>query len=906
MKQILPRLKLRENDSRLGQYPAKSRIGDRSRTGRNLLSFDDTIVQITTESLTVSFPSMLEISSSQLQSQFTSSIVSTGLISSYLNSQFQTYRTQEENIQPYFEDFTQLTTKDSTYSATGTPQTSVGFGFSAPIQSKTRITLEFDIGADFNFNAIGGETALLTPLSSSITSIQIESNTAAGLGNFNAPNSLDAPTHFNRTGSLFDPFGDPACTFTTVFDPYGFSQNQFSPDQFFTQFSLNNKTSFGNTFNLSSKIDRPFLVEKVTFEVPLKAGPGWTGDRTGIYAGTTDAGTPSYICLDSGGPAITVALAKSASLYSDKFSNYEWICSGTIIPRNDATASIQYAKIEGGLSSFSESIVRFPVGFNFFSKESAIVDPDMSGFFTGTVSVEAVPQSHCGIRSMYFRTFYPGGTPISASLATGSYYSTSQISSSKTFSIIGIGRDFEGLSSGRSYFGKDYLTPNYSSELANRSVWNEASGPEADISLGAYTSDVVVWNQIATQPSPYIVYPQDELSLFFSKCASAITGVDGSSNYYRSSSHDVSISQGRIKIHFYGSIVSDEKEYHDTLNENLTSFSVYETIGTTKAEDQFLPFRFIELSGSYTSPIFTGSLLQKDSNGNYITGTRKHVYHNYESPSFTGLLLNFTSSYFPDTKKKLYEVQKRNKNIRLNSSEKLWDTLVNVEANYEVGVRGSDPFILRSYGKMNIFPYSGTSRNISNNFIQYTLGPDQLFASTDKIILKLFDIGYASTSSTTTYTPVRKDEFYKNLYGYFPDVNDIAFSEGFKYFRSASFISFDNALISSKPQGWLYGLYSGNEDVRTHCIYRRNSFGQIRDMLEQREYTKFYDETGELKAPVQASFYDLFGNPTDAERTTSSNLSQECTSSIPFFEGRILNREDPIDTTKLNLFNVIP
>lgn len=906
MKQILPRLKLRENDNRLGQYPTKSRIGDRSRTGRNAIFFDDTIVQISTSSTTVSFPSMLEISSSQLQQDFTSSIVSTGFIASYLNSQFQNYPNQQDDFVPYSEDFIQLTTKNSEYAATGTPAQNVGFGFSQPIQSKTRITLEFDIGADFHFNGVGGETALLTPLSSSITSIQIESNTAAGLGNFSAPNLLKAPNHWSRTGSLFDPFGDPACVFTTVFDPYGSNVNSFLPSQFFTTFDLNSKTSFGNTFNLSTKIDRPFLVEKVTFEIPLKAGPGWTSDRTGLYAGTYDSGGGAYISLDSGGPAITVALARSASLYSDKFANYEWICSGTIIPRNDATSSIQYAKIEGGLSSFSESVVRFPVGFNFFSKESAIVDPDLSGFFTGSVVVETTPQSHCGIRSLYFRTFYSGGSPISPSIATGSHYMTSEITSSKTFSLIGIGRDFEGKSSGRSYFGKDYLTPNYSRTVSNKQDWDSASGPEADISLGAYTADVVVWNQVATQPSPYIVYPGDNFSLFFSKCASAITGVDLSTNYYRSSSHDVSISQGRIKIHFYGSIVSDGKEYHDTLNQNLTSFSIHETVGASKAQDQFFPFGIIEISSSYNSPIFAGSLLARDSNGNFVTGTRKHVYHNYESPSFTGLLLNFTSSYFPDTKKKLYEVQKRNTNLRINSNERLWDTLVNIEANYEVGTRGTDPFILRSYGKMNIFPYSGTTRKISNNFIEYTLGGEQKFASVDKIVLKLFDIGYASTSSTTTYTPVNNDEFYKNLYGYCPDVNDVSIVEGFKYFRSASFVSFDNALISSKPQGWLYGLYSANQNTRTHCVFRRDRFGQFRDMLEQREFTKFYDETGELKSPVQARFYDLFGNPTDANRTTCSNLSQECTSSLPFFEGVVTNRENPLDTTQLNLFNVIP
>jgi hypothetical protein len=44
-------------------------------------------------------------------------------------------------------------------------------------------------------------------------------------------------------------------------------------------------------------------------------------------------------------------------------------------------------------------------------------------------------------------------------------------------------------------------------------------------------------------------------------------------------------------------------------------------------------------------------------------------------------------------------------------------------------------------------------------------------------------------------------------------------------------------------RGWKYGVENGFP-VYSDCVFRANSFGQFRDMLEQRAYTKFYNEYG--------------------------------------------------------------
>lgn len=100
-------------------------------------------------------------------------------------------------------------------------------------------------------------------------------------------------------------------------------------------------------------------------------------------------------------------------------------------------------------------------------------------------------------------------------------------------------------------------------------------------------------------------------------------------------------------------------------------------------------------------------------------------------------------------------------------------------------------------------------------------------------------------------------------------------------------------------RGWKYGVYNGLPTF-SKIVYRRSSYGQLRDMLEQRQFTKFYmqrsDETKKLGpntvsvAAVQVSFVDSQGNPTNAENTSSQNLSFEATSSFPYFDGETRNR----------------
>lgn len=136
--------------------------------------------------------------------------------------------------------------------------------------------------------------------------------------------------------------------------------------------------------------------------------------------------------------------------------------------------------------------------------------------------------------------------------------------------------------------------------------------------------------------------------------------------------------------------------------------------------------------------------------------------------------------------------------------------------------------------------------------------------------------------------------------------------------------------ISPVIRGWKYGLYSGFP-VYTHAVFRRNKFGQFRDMLEQRLFTKFiYTDDSAIDnvvrgtktkrtknllsaretlttklqdGPVTVKFVSqeakvdsngmgiIVTNQIDPSLTQAQNLDFEAKSSMPFFDGESKNRK---------------
>lgn len=112
-------------------------------------------------------------------------------------------------------------------------------------------------------------------------------------------------------------------------------------------------------------------------------------------------------------------------------------------------------------------------------------------------------------------------------------------------------------------------------------------------------------------------------------------------------------------------------------------------------------------------------------------------------------------------------------------------------------------------------------------------------------------------------------------------------------------------------RGWKYGIYNGLPTF-SKAYFRQDHFGQLRDMLEQRPLTKYYQSSektttstilnfrqGTTPSAVTVKFVDAAGKLTKPENTWSQNLSFEATSSVPYFDGETRNRTD-INTNTLN------
>ena len=95
-------------------------------------------------------------------------------------------------------------------------------------------------------------------------------------------------------------------------------------------------------------------------------------------------------------------------------------------------------------------------------------------------------------------------------------------------------------------------------------------------------------------------------------------------------------------------------------------------------------------------------------------------------------------------------------------------------------------------------------------------------------------------------------------------------------------------------QGFRYGIAS-IEKLNSSAVFRYDRYGQFRDMLEQRIDTRFFvtseNDIGVQDGPVKVLFVDNSNNRVDPDQTTSQNLSEFFTSSLPYFDGHSVDRE---------------
>ena len=404
-------------------------------------------------------------------------------------------------------------------------------------------------------------------------------------------------------------------------------------------------------------------------------------------------------------------------------------------------------------------------------------------------------------------------------------------------------------------------------------------------------------------------------------------------------------------------------------NQFLNSESIFEVIGNYPVVDQFDVLYTNLQSGSYVDRYITGSMLV----ATIATPTGRGGF-TYSTPAprvraFSKLGVDATK--LPSSDNNSYSLQPWReragivKNIKIfSNSERFYDSLLpdftnliktlggsiallNGQGIFYMGSPGGggSPLVGHTYGFIESFPFEpkfskiGRVKRFSTNLVatvEYGTGTSIESTIVSKLVIQIND---GPTSLVQNYwydtpsgNPTLEGDSTKILFGFgdrstkgFYTVVDpytVSGSLGLPVSRYSS----STTRIGPIIRGWKYGIQDGNPHY-TSCVFRRDRFGQHRDMLEQRLYpvsyldyenapTRYFGDfetSGSMPNPSPEKIKNVTieypltvtfvkqqvvtlgtsDSPTEflvsvenrfRNETWSSNLSSYATSSLPYFD----------------------
>lgn len=406
----------------------------------------------------------------------------------------------------------------------------------------------------------------------------------------------------------------------------------------------------------------------------------------------------------------------------------------------------------------------------------------------------------------------------------------------------------------------------FDSEIDSRFVLNPVGvGKISDRSLQTYNESVYpTLTDVSTDPgskiSPYILYPQDNLVLGID---AGISPSHGKLDFSEVPIGDLypgaitgsfmQILQGPATMQLFGSLLRENKPIPYNLGQNLTSNALHESMHSDNPVlDQFDIFPTADYSGSYVAEIFNGD----------IGSARRALYSAEQGP--TGSISRF---------------------VRMESNEVYWDSITPDPVKYAVA------------------SFSGT-------FSDFVVGQVSFMSGTlfeprvDNNVLS----GFGSKRFNSLFFPYERDDFPRKqrspFVRAFVDFNNSSRTiNNFSDFKRIVFTRGWGGLKDTTPAlpVTMYSFYEGGSSLRyglvnyqpsrTTVVFRRDKFGNLRDMLEQRQFTTFETSEGFSDPAVYALFVSASSETiVDPEVTQCSNISQYATSSVPYFDGIHRNR----------------
>lgn len=909
------RLQVRADDSTPGQYPTIPRVGD-ARTGFFAVSpFDDSTTVIFQDAV-LEYPTGTPSGSGLALGQ-TSSIEASGRVVPGIGDTF----VDPLDIQPFtpFDETDhpeQASSLDPFY-ASGSDVAIVGDGFQGRLSSKTRLIIDLTPDSTTDVIARNKSTHHADPADPVYPMVYFNHATRRWEGIFqglpydytlsganpNSANLQDQTLAFTHWANLTTSDPDVRRSYASPSSAWGFP------------YDVRYHATSSQLFEMAGLIDRPFIVEKLVYEFSASAVDSSVGHDL-------DASHPSIMTFfilnqrspfPTSGSQVVRRVSPTATPYRPN--------SG--IPRDVILTSISGSDPATRVNDIRELVTYMQVSaVARYAVTQSLDDPTIESLkrdlnFVLDHRVDSAP-------------IWTGSFVMSASCRAPELNATLNVDSEGDF-ILGwpLGtRTGLGVTTGRS------LVQDVGGNLPSKSVTT-------------FNGTRIFTNVSSSHVDPYILLPSDRLVFGWE------VPDDGP---FADPGEQLSLMPGKGKLFLYGSLVQAGVQRHDASNEPLTSEAAHEAVGTAMVLDQLDVEPRQQFSGSMLGEYVTGSM-------SLVGPTRGVVVGLVASQSLRGVfpsVITHASPAFEDHVDPSVDRATVPGFLRgsqfVSSNERFWDTLM---PRIDQAVRLDGSLIIRHQSVNTVL--LGGDANYTNGMVSITQSTDTTwnqafpfeprYASVDRTLSIPHDVHadvdlFTGTAVDGSGFNVTKDPRPLNLVRQLATTDNPTSDFTFLYlgpldldntatverdlslhlygvgsfysgsveggFRGISTFN-NNTYTGSRFRGFKYGVHNPLPQF-TRVVYRWDRFGQLRDLLEQRLDGKLYDtlgvsgdgtlngRPGQRDGVVRVQFVKPRSViATSPDRTWSSNLSLEATSSLPYFDGRVRNREDPLNVAGINV-----
>ena len=905
------RVLLQTEDNRTGSYPTVARPGDHDFSGKFPSIFDDTKVVEFGGTENMLYPLGVNSSSPFISGGIASPNILNGIIAPGTASagiaDLHVRFTPGENISPFDESRVYIDESIGFYS-TGTI-TGTMAGFTQRLASKesividcnptTETTVVFSTGTQPN--ASGYDAGVNSGLAyynfeSSHWNVVGDLTTGSSVDYNNSQVSLRTGSYLAMSPSLYSKVSITPGNIRDFNEGIG-SPIDYAGFPYATKF---NATS-SQLYNTSASIDSPFLIEKVTFEFSGSIGTTPWGTST---SPEQNMNSTFMLLLQRENPISEIAESSVDAIAIQAYdgSVYPTVTTGTQFEVTRDKRIIWYGRIgrfSSGVGSTWTSYDAFREGANEFIQKSCdlwIPGQPLNYNFggdnlatSGTFKIESVPQ----VPSVQ----YPISVPLSTRVKDGGPDSIGR--ESVSFGRKLGGRDLRGQSDGRSF-----IRPFSGEKILSSSIVNNSyNGLLRE--MHRYQDESV--------DSPFLLMPGDRLVLVYANqnMPYELFGEGIASEYSLVHYRRTLLSPGAGKLTLYGSYLRDSLPKEGQSNQPLNTDAIHECLQSDiPVYDQWDVEPYVALSGSYVDNVITGSMLarlagsfedpihipdvrivkysvaagQAGDQGSLQRFVRltDHSVFAYDSvppdavkvvaqsgagllfDTFTGIAVAAPTS----------EIQDNLGGATLRRADSTWY----LRTAYEVSSRR---FVRSSYSNASGEAFNTSNSSVGSKPISVPFTNQVLFSGS---ITTLAGDGFGKFDTREAFP-----NSVKYLWG---------FGDG--AFNLPEAVGYDGTTSTPLIRGYKYGLgglFGSSQDAR----FRRDKYGQFRDMLEPRRQTATMNKNGTgLDFTIDIRFVprdSTEGGTVNPEETHSQNLDTHSSSSLPYYDGLFVDRPDNPDLT---------